>query len=203
MNLTLRDFASMRLPMAVLVAVLVVSVLIIKTSSMQHAAAETQLRTQDQALKEARQRHEHSGLERQAIMEYLPAYRSLEQEGLVGKEQRIEWIESLRTANKQAGLFGVAYQIEARKPFSMTGLDGTAAQYVHQTQMKLSFGLVHEGDLMRFLDTLSLQKSGLYLLKRCAVGRLARNDNPGPRQANLNAECDLAWLTIEPPEAKT
>jgi hypothetical protein len=201
MKLALRDFASMRLPMAVLVAVLVASVLLIKSSSIQHATAVAQLRSQDKALKEARERHERSGLERQAIQEYLPGYRSLQQEGLVGEEQRIEWIESLRAANKQAGLFGVAYQIEARKPFSLAGLDSVAAQYVHQTPMKLSFGVVHEGDLMRFLETLGTQKSGLFLIKRCAISRLARNDNPGPRQANLNAECDLAWLTIDPPKA--
>ncbi len=202
MNLTLRDFASMRLPMAVLAVVLVTSVALIKSSSMQHAAAEAQLRSQDTALREARERHDRSGQERQAIQEYLPAYRSLQQEGVVGEEQRIEWIESLRAANKQAGLFGVAYQIEARKPFALAGLDNPAAPFLRQTQMKLSFGLVHEGDLMRFLETLDAQKRGLFLIKRCAIGRQARND-PGPRQPNLNVECDLAWLTIDPPKAES
>jgi hypothetical protein len=202
MNLTLRDFASMRFPMAVLAIVLVTSVLLIKSSSMQHAAAEAQLRSQDSALREARERHNRSGQERQAIQEYLPAYLSLQQEGVVGAEQRIEWIESLRAANKQAGLFGVAYQIEARKPFALAGLDNPASNFLHQTQMKLSFGLVHEGDLMRFLETLDAQKRGLFLIKRCAIARQARND-PGPRQANLNVECDLAWLTIDPPKAES
>src|SRR5690606_18160524 len=102
-NLTLRDFASMRLPMAVLAVVLVASFAMVKTTSLRHDTAAAQLRAQERPLLEARQRVERSGLEREAILTHLPAYRKLEEEGLVGPEQRIEWIESLRTADKQAG----------------------------------------------------------------------------------------------------
>lgn len=200
MNLTLRDFASMRLPMAVLLIVLVVSAMMVKTSSMRRESAEAEMRTQDTALAEARQRVERSGQEREAILNYMPAYRKLQEEGLVGAEQRIEWIESLRAANKQAGLFGVAYQIEARKPFQLIGQGNPMAQYLHHTPMKLTFGLVHEGDLMRFLDILGSQRSGVFLLRRCAMDRPPRADAPGPRQANLNVQCDLSWLTIDPPK---
>src|SRR5690349_21339247 len=160
MNLTLRDFASMRMPMAVLAIVIVVSATMVHTSSKRRESAEAEMRAQDTALIEARQRVERSGQEREVILNYLPTYRKLQEEGLVGGEQRIEWIESLRAANKQAGLFGVAYQIEARKPFLLVGQGNPMAQYLHHTPMKLTFGLVHEGDLMRFLDILGTQKSG-------------------------------------------
>lgn len=201
MNLTLRDFATMRLPIAVLVAVLVVSALMIKTSSLRHQTAEAERIGQTAALKEARERYERSGTEREAILNYLPAYRKLQSEGLVGEEQRIEWVESLRAANKQVGLFGIAYQIEARKPFVLVGQGSPAAQFLRETPMKLTFGLVHEADLMRFLEVLGAQKSGLFMLRRCAIDRPQRLDNPGPRQANLNAQCDLSWLTLDPPKA--
>lgn len=201
MNLTLRDFATMRLPMAVLVAVLFVSALMIKTSSLRHQTAEAERVGQAAALKEARERYERSGTEREAILSYLPAYRKLQAEGVVGEEQRIEWVESLRTANKQVGLFGIAYQIEARKPFVLIGQGSPAAQFLRETPMKLTFGVVHEADLMRFLEVLGTQKSGLFMLRRCAIDRPQRLDSPGPRQANLNAQCDLSWLTLDPPKA--
>jgi hypothetical protein len=198
MALTLKDFASMRLPVAVLVAAVILSAILIKVSSAQHKAAETQLRAQAAALKEARDRFHRSGEERNAILRYLPAYRKLQSEGLIGAEQRIEWIEALRTANKQAGLFGVMYQLEARKPFTLLGQGNPAAPSLQQSQMKLSFGLVHEGDLMRFLEMLATQQSGMFFIRSCIIDRPVRIDTPAPRQPNLNAQCELSWLTIDP-----
>lgn len=198
MILTLKDFASMRLPVAVLVASIILSAVMIKFSSVQNKAAETQRGSQAAALKEASDRYQRSGEEREAILQYLPAYRKLQSEGLIGAEQRIEWIEALRAANKQAGLFGVTYQLEARIPFNLPGEGNPASPFLRQSQMKLSFGLVHEGDLMRFLDTLATQQSGMFFLRSCIIDRPVRIDTPAPRQPNLNAQCELSWLTIDP-----
>ena len=198
MVLTLKDLASMRLPVAVLVASIVLSAVMIKLSSVQNKAAETQRRSQAAALKEARDRYQRSGEEREVILRYLPAYRKLQSEGLIGAEQRIEWIEALRAANKQAGLFGVTYQLEARKPFNLVGQGNPASQFLQQSQMKLSFGLVHEGDLMRFLGMLATQQSGMFFIRSCIIDRPVRIDTPAPRQPNLNAQCELSWLTIDP-----
>lgn len=203
MNLTLRDFASMRLPMAILAVVLVASFAMVKTTSLRHDTAAGQLRTQERALLDARQRVERSGLEREAILTHLPAYRKLEEEGLVGPEQRIEWLESLRAANKQAGLFGVGYQIEPRKPFLLIGQGNPVAQHMHQTPMKLTIGLVHEGDLLRFFDRLAAQGKGTFLIRKCVLDSPAQLDDPGPKRPNLNAECELSWLTIDPPGASS
>lgn len=198
MNLTFKDFALMRLPVAVLVATLVLSAVLVKASLVQQKATDKQRRAQVAALKEAHDRFQRSGEEHAAIREYLPAYRRLQDEGLVGAEQRIEWIESLRAANKQAGLFGVNYQLEARKPFNLVGQGNPVAQYLQQSDMKLSFGLVHEGDLMRFLQMLEARRSGMFFVRSCVIDRPSRIDSPAPRQPNLNATCDLSWLTIDP-----
>jgi hypothetical protein len=199
MNLTLRDFASMRLPLAVFIVVAIVSAVLVRYTSAQHASAESQRRAQETALREARTRFDASGQEREAILRFLPAYRKLEQDGLVGDEKRIEWVESLRNANRQAGLFGVAYQLESRKPFALPGITGPVAQHIRFSEMKLSFGLMHEGDLMRFLEALDAQHSGLFLINRCSIDRPVRADTPpAPRQSNLNAKCELSWLTIAP-----
>lgn len=197
-NLTLKDLASMRLPLAVLAIVLLVSAAFIKISSAQHNAAEAQRRAQATALEDARLRYQHSGEEREAILRYLPAYRQLERQGFVGTEQRINWIEGLRAANKQAGLFGVAYQIDARKPFELVGQENPISQHLHHSPMKLSFGLVHEGDLMRFLETLAAQQTGMFFVTDCAIDRMARQETPAPRRPNLNAQCGLSWLTLDP-----
>jgi hypothetical protein len=198
MALTIKDLASMRLPVAMLIAALAIAGVLVKFSSAQQKTAETQRRAQSAALKDARERYQRSGEEREAILRYLPAYRALQSEGLVGAEQRIEWIEGLRSANKQAGLFGVTYQLEARKAFPLLGQGNPASQFVQQSQMKLSFGLVHEGELMRFLQMLATQQRGTFFIRSCIIDRPARVETPAPRQPNLNAQCELSWLTIDP-----
>lgn len=201
MALTLKDVTSMRLPVAILIAALVLSGVLIKFTLVQQKAAEEQRLAQTKAMNDARERYHRSGEEREVILRYLPAYRKLQSEGVVGAEQRIEWIEGLRSANKQAGLFGVTYQLEARKPFTMLGQNNPASQFLQQSLMKLSFGLVHEGDLTRFLQTLATQQSGMFFIRSCTIDRAVRNDAPAPRQPNLNAQCELSWLTIDPGKA--
>lgn len=201
MALTLKDVASMRLPVVILIAALVLSAVLVKFTLVQQKAAEEQRLAQTKTLNDARDRYHRSGEEREVILRYLPAYRKLQSEGVVGAEQRIEWIEGLRSANKQAGLFGVTYQLEARKPFTVLGQNNPAAQFLQQSLMKLSFGLVHEGDLMRFLQTLATQQSGMFFIRSCTIDRAVRNDAPAPRQPNLSAQCELSWLTIDPGKA--
>jgi hypothetical protein len=76
------------------------------------------------------------------------------------------------------------------------------SQHLHNSQMKLSFGLVHEGDLMRFFQTLAEQQTGVFILSGCALDRVGRSE-PAPRQANLSAQCDLSWLTVDPGKGKS
>jgi hypothetical protein len=106
-------------------------------------------------------------------------------------------------ANRQAGLSGVTYQLDARKPLPLIGQSNPMSQHLHTSHMKLSFGLVHEGDLMRFIQVLAAQRAGIFIVTGCALDRTGRNDSPAPRQANLSAQCDLSWLTVDPGKGKS
>jgi len=121
MKLAAKDLAVMKLPFLVLVVVIAISFLLVRFSADKRAQAEMQHRIQSTALQDARSRYQRSGDERETILRYLPAYRQLENQGFVGTEQRINWLESLRIANAQAGLFGVTYQLDAQKPFPLIG----------------------------------------------------------------------------------
>jgi hypothetical protein len=203
MKLTTKDLAAMKLPLLALAISIVASVALVGFSSSKREGAELQHRLQITALQDARSRYQRSGEERETILRYLPAYQQLEKEGFVGTEQRINWLESLRTANGQAGLFGVSYQLDAKKPFPPIGQYNPMSQQVQHSQMKLTFGLVHEGDLMRFLRALEAQQTGIFVLNGCQLDRGGRGDAPAPRQANLSAQCELSWLTIDPGKGKS
>ncbi|MGH8731300.1 MAG: hypothetical protein ACREVF_06260 [Burkholderiales bacterium] len=203
MKLAAKDLAAMKLPLLLLAAAIAVSFLLVRFSADKRDKAELQHRIQSTALQEARSRYQRSGDERETILRYLPAYQQLENQGFVGTEQRINWLEGLRMANTQAGLFGVSYQLDARKPLPLIGQSNPMSQHLHNSHMKLSFGLVHEGDLMRFFQALAAQQTGIFIVTGCALDRTGRNDSPAPRQANLIAQCDLSWLTVDPGKGKS
>lgn len=196
-NLTLKDLLSMRTPLLVLGIVIILSAVLIKYTSSRQTAVEAERLAHASALEDARSRFQRSGDERELILRYLPDYQKLQQSGFVGGERRIEWIEGLRASNKKAGLFGVMYQMDVRKPFPLLGEGNPIAPSLRHSPMKLSMGLVHEGDLMRFLQLLSTQPIGMFFLTGCTIDRPARADAPAPRQANLGAQCDLSWLTVD------
>ena len=203
MQLTPKDLNAMKMPMLALAIAVAASFAMVAFSSNQRAQSQKQHRDQLTALQEARTRYQRSGEERQTVTHYLQAYRQLEKIGFVGAEQRLNWVESLRLANVQAGLSGVDYQLTAQEPFPYVAKDNPVGDRVKHSRMRLSFGVLHEGELTRLLRALSAQQPGLFTLNSCSLDRAGRQGAPLPRQANLTAECELSWLTIDPKGEKS
>ena len=197
MQLTAKDLGAMKMPMLALAIALTASFAMVAFSSTYLSRSENQYREQSTALRDARIRYQRSGQERETVTHYLQAYRHLEKTGFVGTEQRLNWVESLREANAKAGLFGVDYQLTAQEPFPYVAKDNPVGDRVKHSRMRLSFGVLHEGDLIRLLRALSAQQPGLFALNSCSLDRAGRQGAPVPRQANLTAECELSWLTID------
>jgi len=203
MQLTPNDLRAMKMPVLALVIALVASFAMVAISSGRLEQSEQRYRDQQTGLRDARTRYQRSGEERETVMHYLQAYRQLEKVGFVGTEQRLNWVESLRTANKQAGLFGVDYQLSAQEPFPYVAKDNPVSNRVRQSRMRLSFGILHEGDLTRLFRALSAQQPGLFSLNGCSLDRAGRQGPPLPKQANLTVDCELSWLTVDPKDGKS
>jgi hypothetical protein len=154
-------------------------------------------------LKDARARLLRSGDEKDLIVRYLGSYQQLQKRGFAGDEQRINWLDALRQTNQQVDLFGVDYDIGAQRPYPYAAALNPGPVQLRESVMKLRFRLLHEEDLLRFLDVLSRQATGIYTVDQCSLRRL---DTRGVirYQPNLAAECELAWITASaaPPEKK-
>lgn len=198
MKLTSKDFGAMKMPAIALVVAVAASAVMLWFTSNQLTRAEKQVRSQLSSLQDAKTRFQRSGEERETVMHYIQAYRQLERVGFVGTEQRLNWVEALRKANAQAGLFGVDYQLSAQQRFAGLGQGNPIGDRIRHSEMKLSFGVLHEGDLMRLLNNISAQQSGYFVLTGCSLDRTGWQGPPLPKQPNLRAECDLSWLTIAP-----
>lgn len=188
------DLQALKIPLLVLVAVALLGASVIYYSERLMAAARQQLVLQQAQLKEARTRLQKSGDEKEIIVRYLDRFRQMERIGFIGEEQRINWLDGLRLANQQADLFGVDYQIGVQGPYVYAADFNPGQLMLSQSVMRLRFRLLHEEDLVRFLDILARQGAGLFSVDQCTMRRI---DNRGVirYQPNVYAECDLAWIT--------
>jgi hypothetical protein len=194
--MTQTDLQALRTPLLALLAVAVAGASMVYYSERLEMTARRQLAQQQAQLKDARTRLQKSGDEREIIIRYLDRYRQMERLGYIGEEQRINWLDGLRLANRQADLFGVDYQIGTQRPYVYAADYSPGQLALHQSVMRLRFRLLHEEDLLRFFNALARQGTGLFTIDQCMLRRI----NTGGvirYQPNVTAECDLSWITVK------
>lgn len=197
----LHDLPALLRPLGALVVALLIGFVVIQLSNTSVSQARQARDAQERALAEARERVRKSGEERDVIQRYLPAYYQLEKEGLIGAERRLDWIEALRVANDHAGLYGIQYEITPQQVLPDRLKLGISHIDVKQSLMKLNFGLLHEGDLRRFLDALAAQGLGSFVVNQCTLTQMRRPER-ALNEPNLQAQCELSWLTLSVPATK-
>ena len=135
---------------------------------------------------------------------HYPAFAALGRQGLVGPEQRLNWIETLSRAGPELGLARLEYELGARQALRADhGLDhgpGRAAYRRYKSELRLSLGLLHEADLLRLFDYLDRHARGHYTVRACRLQRPAGAIRIAPGAANLTADCRLEWLTLNLPD---
>jgi hypothetical protein len=197
--MTREDIDALRIPLIALAVTLLAAIAIVYVSGNVLDNAGRQLAQREAQLREARLRIQNAGEEKQMIGQYLGSYQQLARAGFVGDEQRINWLDSLRVANEQARIFGVEYDIGAQKPYVYAAEFNVGQLLLQESLMHLRFRLLHEEDLPRFFDALAAYGGGFFTVDQCTVRRLRPVDEKVAQlQANLNAECDVRWLTVKP-----
>lgn len=194
------ELKTLQVPAIVLIVVALAAVASVYYTDRLLAVARQQLAQQETLLKQARNRLYQSGEERELIARYLDRYVQLQRVGFVGDEQRINWLDGLRVANQRAELFGIDYQISEQRAYTYASDFNPGQLALHQSIMKLRFGLLHEADLMRFFNTLVQTGAGVFQIDQCTLRRMEVT-GAIRFQPNLSAECELSWITARPPAA--
>jgi hypothetical protein len=190
------DLSALRGPLVVLATIIAMGAAAVFFTSRMVEKAEAQMKAQQAALQEARTRYQRSGDEKDTIVRYLDGYEILQHEGVVGEERRINWIDGLRVANIESGLFGVDYQIGVQQAYSGSSSSAPGSIEMRQSEMKIRLPLLHEGDLLRFLEILDRQRAGLFTVNKCTIDRTNQTSAAPRYQPNLMAECELIWITL-------
>ena len=202
--MTRDDIGALRMPLITLAVTLLVAAGAILYSSAFLDDARRLLGQRETQLREARLRIHNADAEKEMAARYADAYQELARTGFAGEEQRINWLDGLRSANEQARTFGVEYDIGAQRPYAYAAEFPAAPLQLHESLMQVRLRLLHEEDLTRFLDALAWSGGGVFTVDRCVLRRLRTGEaeRDARVQQNIAAECDLRWLTARLPAEK-
>ena len=200
MSLTQQDWRKLRYPIIGLGAALILVGLLVSFADQYRAKNETALQTQQNLLNQARQKFQSSGVEKEMIMQYLPAYNNMLASGFIGEERRIEWIETLRNTHAKHKLFSIDYSIGLQESYKPSFMPNLGNFRLNRSIMSLKLDMLHEGDMLAIIDGLHEQTTP-FIVRDCEIKRpIGALINVKNIAANMQANCEIDWLTLRDPQ---
>lgn len=149
---------------------------------------------------EAMRRYDEADKNRTLYERYLEDFLKYSQAGLIGEEQRLNWIEKLQKIDQQLNFPGMRYEVSPREKADLVAVGSNNKKIqIYQSDMRLSLELLHEEDFIHFMRVLREQSAGFYYPVECKLFTKIPETGPvfNPARGNLNAECLLKWVTVE------
>lgn len=165
------------------------------SNGMLHEAQQSKI-TADQEWSDAVRKLERTKNEQEDLQGYYHQYQHLVKQNIIGKEKRLDWIESIEKIRTRLKIFSVKYRLDPQKKLDIKGNDLSGSSFdLYRSTMTLDLSLLHEGQLLNFIDILSEEVKGMYMLDSCILTRndLVRRLKFTP---NIEAECTLGWITL-------
>lgn len=135
---------------------------------------------------------------RRLVDRYHRRYQRFHELGFVGRESRLDWIETLRETMTDLTLPSLSYTIEPQLRVvapvqSILAGDDIA---IHLSRLHLELGLVHEIDLLRFFDELQRNAPGLIKVDGCDMSWQADESTQPSVSANILADCSILIFSV-------
>ena len=139
--------------------------------------------------------------EEREIGEKLVDYQRLRERGIVGEENRLDWVEAIKAIKAERRLYDLRYKIEARKPIDYPTFKSTGDVEFMVSRMRLDALLLHEDDLIGLVNDLPMRLAPYVSIRSCRVERTDQGRPltvPGPR---LRSECVVDLITVRDRES--
>ena len=195
MKFSTKDLPRTRGLLIISVLTLVLGAIIAYVSNGVLIEAQQSKITADREWSEAHRKLERTKNEQEDLQGYYRQYQNLVEQNVIGQERRLDWIETIEKIRNKLNIFSVKYKLEPQETLNLETVTTSNSFDLHRSNMTLDFSLLHEGQLLNFLDTLSKEAKGMYLLESCT---LTRNDFVRQLRfiPNLQAKCTLGWITL-------
>ncbi len=134
--------------------------------------------------------------EEREIKANLQQYQALAARGVIGEEKRLDWIDALTAIKSERRLFNIRYSIEPQRELDYPGFAAIGGVQFLASSAKIEMLLLHEEDLLDFIDDLN-KRSKLYLsARRCEIKRTDRAGGGPALVPRLQADCVFDLITI-------
>ena len=195
MKFSTKDLPHTRGLLIISVLTLVLGVIVVYVSNGVLIEAQQSKIIADREWSEAFRKLERTKNEQEDLQGYYHQYQNLVEQNVIGQERRLDWIETIEKIRNKLNIFSVKYKLEPQETLNLETALTSNSFDLHRSNMTLDFSLLHEGQLLNFLDTLSEEAKGMYLLESCT---LTRNDFVRQLRfiPNIQAECTLGWITL-------
>jgi len=163
-----------------------------------------------QQLTEARKQIDTARSDQENMNVYMQEYSLLLKQKIIGDDQRLDWMEGLSKLHQQEHVLDFKYTIAPQQPYTPAPALESGNYQLNLSNMTLQIDLLHENQLIQFLDSLRRNMNGWFILERCSLERTVASNNINPDSASttttvpaqLKAECTGGWLTLKTKEAK-
>lgn len=135
--------------------------------------------------------------EEKILHDYYPQFVKLFNQGVIGREKRLNWIEALRQAGETIGLPSLSYSINSQEEHVPEYNINYSGYTLYRSSMELNLGLLHEGDLFKLVDYINRKAEGIYTLSECSFRMNGGKVKFEKSHANITATCLLYWITID------
>lgn len=198
MNISAEDLKRLRLAIAAAAVLVGIGVALLLLSENKLDAARQARQAAMAARTAAQDRVARVAEEEREITQNLQHYQKMVQRGMVGTENRLDWIDTIAAIKAQRKLFDISYNIEPQKPVDYPGVQEAGTSDFVASRLRLQMALLHEEDLLIFLVDLQKASRSFVSVRRCSISRLDRGAVPagasGPR---LQSDCLLDLITLK------
>lgn len=193
-------FKALQKEIAIFLLALVASGLIVGASSLYVQSIEEDKQAATQNLNQARARY-NLALDRQKLLEeFEKRYKQLENNSVVGSEDRLDWADLIESVTQRQGIPYVKYRIDKQEKINDTALTRKYPGInVFRSKLTLEMQLLHEGDMYSLINALADKAKGLFDVSECNFTRINVNQSSildQPTDKNFNASCTLNWYTM-------
>lgn len=144
---------------------------------------------------QAREKLNRISEEEREVTERIEVYRRLRDLNVLGKERRLSWVDSIQSIRVNRELLDVRYRIDPQKLLlAIDGKPGSVSFY--SSAIRVNLALLHEGDLLAFLDDLRNAGNAYVSVRQCAISRSGTPADAPSLAPRLQADCQIELITV-------
>ncbi|MBE0620220.1 MAG: hypothetical protein IH605_06480 [Burkholderiales bacterium] len=196
MKLGRGDFKHLRLPLAGCLALILAGVAFCfaaygyrqETGKLGAAAAAQRAKVQARLASATEEERE--------IKASLQQYQALAARGIVGAEKRLDWVDTVTAIKNERRLFNIRYSIEPQRELDYPGFSPGGGVKFMVSRVQMTIRLLHEEDLLNFIDDLAKRGKSYLSVRSCDVQRESLGSGGTALTPRLQAECEFDLITI-------